>query len=127
MSRILLIEDDPLLLRLFAIFLESSGYEVVTMTDGIQVLTHLEGETVDLVCCDLHLSGTSGIGVLAAIRTRPRLARIPFILVTGSADVALLDESRWQGVTSVLIKPVLKAKLLSAVQEALLSATNVLD
>jgi CheY-like chemotaxis protein len=104
----LLVEDDPLLIDLYARALTSAEYSVTTASDGQQALDHLAANTPYLVILDLHLPIRSGEEVLRYIRATPHLQETKVIIA--SADAALANWLDKQA-DFVLNKPVTYSQL----------------
>jgi two-component system chemotaxis sensor kinase CheA len=88
-ARTILVVDDSITTRtLEKSILEAQGYDVLLSVDGIDALHVLRsGETiVDLVIADVEMPRMDGFGLLQAIKTDPRLAALPVILMTSRAD-----------------------------------------
>jgi len=66
-TRILMIDDEQLLLEVLTAFLEDSGFEVLQALDGQTGLEMIRQQQPDLVLCDLRLPGMDGLQVLAAV------------------------------------------------------------
>ena len=106
MSRVLVVDDEPVVRGLVAELLHGAGHEVVIAASGEEALALLDG--VDLLVCDVGLPGVSGEAVVEAARTRR--PGLPAVLMTG--DPA---ESR----PGALAKPFAPPDLLDAVAAAL--------
>jgi two-component system chemotaxis sensor kinase CheA len=113
----LLVVDDALTLReLQRSILVRAGYEVRTATDGREALALLAERTADLVLTDLEMPNLDGFGLTAAIRSQPRLANIPVLMVTSRSS----DEDRQRGLDAGADGYIVKSefdegRLLSAV------------
>jgi len=82
MARILVLDDDPAISRLFALWL-GSEHEVTVMSSASDVLARVQaGERFDTIVCDVHMPAMSGVDLHAAIqRVEPEQAR-RFVFVT---------------------------------------------
>jgi DNA-binding response OmpR family regulator len=80
-SRVLIADDDPLLLELLQDFLTGQGYEVAAVATGAQVLDAVPTFQPDVVVVDMVLPDLSGTDVLTALR-RAGLT-VPVILISG--------------------------------------------
>lgn len=85
-TRILLVEDDPVLRTGLTDNLEAEGFEVKACADGIRASRLLEDEDWSLVVLDWMLPGKSGIDVLRELRIRD--SAVPVLLLTAKADEA---------------------------------------
>lgn len=84
-KRIFVVDDDPGILRLLAINLESRGYETVTFNSGLVALERLESFPPDLMLLDILLPGVDGIDLVRRIR---ETSGVPIIMISGKDEVA---------------------------------------
>jgi DNA-binding response OmpR family regulator len=117
--RIFVVEDDPDLRALYASALRVAGYDVVTVSDGLDALYHLDSELPALVVLDIGLPRISGRTVYEEIVSQPRTRRIPIVVVTG--DPGDLRETKW---LCILRKPVDLDALVTTVQDCLERAAS---
>jgi CheY-like chemotaxis protein len=85
-ARILLVDDDPALVKLFAIAMKRSGYEVVTASDGEEGLQQALEVRPDLVVADLNMPRLDGWGLLRALRADHRLGETPVMFLSCHDD-----------------------------------------
>jgi CheY-like chemotaxis protein len=116
-KRILIVEDDADLRRLFRTALSLSGYEVEEAGDGLEALQLIENRQPDLVVLDLILRSLDGVSVQQDLASRALTSRIPIVVVTGSR--LDLDDL---AVARVLRKPVTPDELIRTVRECLRTA-----
>jgi two-component system alkaline phosphatase synthesis response regulator PhoP len=83
MARILIVEDEPKIVRLVADYLTAAGFAVVTAGSGDEALMRARTERPDLVILDLGLPGTDGLDVTRALR---RIGDLPIIMLTARDD-----------------------------------------
>lgn len=83
---ILVVEDDAGVREFIAEVLEERGYEVITAADGLEGLVKLELRHPSLMLLDLMMPNVEGDRVLAEIRSDPRLANVPVLVVSGRED-----------------------------------------
>ena len=115
-ARILLVDDDDLLLRSLTRVLKRTGREVLPCADAGQALMHIAQGDVDLVISDIMMPGWSGIDLLRQIR-RVNLD-IPVILMTGAPELASAINAVELGAMSYLTKPVAIDTLDETVERA---------
>lgn len=103
MSTILLIDDDPSLLRVTEFQLKEAGYEVITAADGNQGWQQFGSKQIDLVLTDINMPGINGLELIRKIRKQDE--NIPIIIMTayGSLDNAI--QSTQSGADDYLTKP----------------------
>ena len=116
MSTVLVIEDEAPLRANLVRILSAENYRVVTAADGDHGIQRVLEDRPDLVICDILMPGTDGFGVLAALRSRPETATIPFIFLTASADKEDLVRGLQRGANEYVTKPFKIADLLAAVK-----------
>lgn len=88
MAKILLVDDDPLLIRMYQKKLENDGYTVETADDGDVALRKVASFSPDIVLLDIMMPKVNGYEVLASLKKSPETNRIPVILLTnvGSSE-----------------------------------------
>jgi DNA-binding response OmpR family regulator len=118
-KRILLVEDDPSLLRAVSYILEKEGYEVLTATNGLDGLTKAKGENPDLLILDVMLPGIDGYEVCHRLRAEPQTAQLPILMLSAKGQAADRATGLQVGANEYLTKPVERLVLLGKV-EALL-------
>ena len=115
-QRILVVEDDHALRRMYRTALAIAGFDVIEAEDGLSALRQIELDPPSLVVLDLMLPTVSGLIVQQEIAAHAHTRNIPIVIVTGSTQ-ALGDVV----VPCVLRKPVSPDRLIQAVQACLLS------
>lgn len=116
MKKILLVEDDRLVLATMAGGLRDAGYEVCEAATGDEALRICEERRPDLVILDVRLPGISGIDVAE------RLAEscdTPFIFLTAYGDQKIVKSAVELGAMGYLIKPIEMQQLIPAVEAVL--------
>lgn len=84
MKKILLVDDDALVLELYRKKLAQGGFEVRTAVDGLDAIKVLGSFTPDFVVLDLMMPKLSGADVLKFIRAKPSLAKVPVAVLTNA-------------------------------------------
>lgn len=106
-TRLLVVDDDPLMRELAAGQLAHPGGEIVTAGDGEEALAILRREApFDLVLSDLEMPRMTGYSLIEAMRADPRFARLPIVVVTSRDDMFAIDRAYEVGATSFVAKPV---------------------
>ena len=116
-GRVLLVDDDPGLLRLLSIRLRAEQYEVEAVESAKEALAALPRFRPDLVITDLRMQAMDGIGLLKEIqRQRPGLC---VLLLTAHGTIPDAVEATQSGAFGFLTKPVDKQQLLEYVERAM--------
>lgn len=119
-KRILIVEDDADLRRIFRTALSLAGYQVEDAGDGIEALHLIDNRPPDLVVLDLVLRSLDGLSVQQELAAHAITSRIPIVIVTGSSiDTDALD------VACVLRKPVMPDELVRTVKQCLRAGAAV--
>jgi EAL domain-containing protein (putative c-di-GMP-specific phosphodiesterase class I) len=113
---VLLVEDEPLLLRAYARWLESAGMIVVCASDGSIAKKLIATKKFDVIVSDLAMPGTTGVQLLRAVREHD--LDVPVILITGTPTLATAIQAVDLGALRYLVKPFDEAVLLEAVTRA---------
>jgi two-component system nitrate/nitrite response regulator NarL len=116
-GRILVVDDQPVLLRWATKILGSAGYEIVTATSVHSALAALR-EDFDVGVFDVDLPDGKGFDVVEALR-KAKSQLIPVIMITGNPNQENLGQSVSHGITEFLFKPFEKDELYDAVERAL--------
>lgn len=104
MAKILLIEDDPALVKALGEFLSLAGYEVASALDGEAGLALARTERPDLILLDLILPRLPGIEVLKELRKDPELAAVPVIVLTNVESTETVEQAVELGAKAYLVK-----------------------
>jgi CheY-like chemotaxis protein len=117
---ILIVDDEPLIVRLIQVNLERAGYGVLMASDGQQAMQMLHDPAVslpDLIMLDGIMPYMDGFEALKQIKADPRLQGIPVVMASARSRDADVLESENLGAIRYLSKPINPAELLSVVQE----------
>jgi len=116
-ARILIVDDDPDLLRLMAIRLQSAGYDSLAAASGEQALAQIAVSPPRLVVTDLRMSGMDGMALFDAISAiNPAL---PVIVLTAHGTIPDAVAATQRGVFGYLTKPFDAKELLTQIEKAL--------
>lgn len=116
MARILLVDDERLLVKGLKRSLEGAGYEVVEAYDGIEALEALERAPVDLVVLDIMLPGIDGLEVCRRIR---HISNVPIIMLTARGDDVDKIVGLELGADDYLAKPFNTRELIARIRAVL--------
>ena len=116
-GKILLVDDDPGLLRLLSIRLRAEGYDIEAVESAHMALAALNRFTPDLVITDLRMDKMDGIELLKELQTRSPGLRVVIITAHGTIPDAVVATQ--SGAFGFLTKPIDKDELMITVQRAL--------
>jgi len=116
-ARILVVDDDPGLLRLLTIRLRAENYDVEAVESGAQALAAASRFRPDLVITDLRMDHMDGIGLLKELQNR--WPGLKVIILTAHGTIPDAVQATQMGAFGFLTKPVDKQELLDQVQKAL--------
>ncbi len=117
MKSILIVEDDITFGMMLKTWLEKKGFTVSSASTVARAKKHLETEPADLVLSDLRLPDKDGIYLLSWLREEGK--SLPFIMMTGYADIPSAVQAIKMGAQDYIAKPVNPEELLKKIHEAL--------
>lgn len=120
-KHILIVDDYPDALDIWAIYLQALGYRVSTAGDGAEAIAQAERLHPDLIVLDLELPRVSGFDVAKRLRANPGTKHIPLIAATGYSHVKQLDRAREAGFDQIVIKPCDPDLLVEEIERYLLA------
>jgi DNA-binding response OmpR family regulator len=103
-KKILLVEDDPLLIKMYQTKLQIEGFEVKVASDGEMGWEMVQAETPDFMVLDLMMPKLSGMELLKKIKTDSKLKLIPTIMLTNMNRQEEMELARSLGVKEFLLK-----------------------
>ena len=119
MTRILVVEDNPQIVRSLETILSLEGYEVLVANSGPDGVAAAVRERPDLILCDVMMPGFDGHEVLRRLRADGDAGLTPFIFVTARAERADQRAGMELGADDYLTKPFSREELLNAVSSRL--------
>jgi two-component system response regulator GlrR len=122
-TTILIVDDDPTLLRLLGMLLGQEGFRVVAADSAERALALLQTERPQLVITDLRMGGMDGLALFEAVRRSFPL--LPVIILTAHGTIPEAVQATRQGVFGFLTKPYEADALLDEVRRALLTGPYV--
>jgi len=116
--RILIVEDHPTMREAMRLVLEGEGFAIQEAADGEAALAAIHASPPDLLFLDLNIPGTSGTGVLEAVRADPACAEVRVIVVTAAGEESRAEALRL-GADEYFTKPFSPTALLQTVERVL--------
>ncbi len=115
MPRILTIEDEELIRKLIVHALETSGYEVVTASDGLEGLARAAAVQPDLIITDVMMPKLDGYQVVERLRRNPAFAHTPILMLTAQAQLEEKLKAFEAGADDHMPKPFEASELVARV------------
>ncbi|GAB2868145.1 response regulator [Pseudoduganella ginsengisoli] len=117
---IMVIDDSASLRQVVGIALKGAGYDVVEAMDGMDALSKLKGQKINLVVCDVNMPNMDGITFVKEIKQLPLYKFTPVIMLTTESQEAKKKEGQAAGAKAWVVKPFKPEVLLGAVQKLVL-------
>ena len=121
---IMVVEDNPSSMRLFASLLRSAGYRVVEKTSGEEALHALRSVIPRLILMDIQLPGMDGLEVARALRDDPDRSGIPIVALTAHAMQGDEKRAREAGCSGYITKPIESARFPTQIAAYLREAAD---
>ncbi len=122
---ILWADDEIDLLKPHILFLTQKGYELTTVSNGLDALEACEAQPFDLIILDENMPGLSGLETLSRIKeTRPD---IPVIMITKSEEEDIMNQAIGNKIADYLIKPVNPNQIFLSIKKNLHSREIISD
>ncbi len=115
-KKILVCDDDPVILRLLQVNLELEDYDVVSAHNGSEAVEVAAAELPDLVILDIMMPIMDGYEACERIKANEATSRIPVIFLSAKAQQTDIDRGTASGVTEYLTKPFDPTELLEIIE-----------
>lgn len=122
MKRVLIVDDDRVILNLLAEGLRDSGYAVSAAVSGRDALEALARETFDLAVLDMRIPDISGLELARMLRSS---GGPPFVFLSAFGDGAIVEEAAKTGAMGYLVKPVDVPQLVPFIEASMVRAQEV--
>jgi two-component system, OmpR family, alkaline phosphatase synthesis response regulator PhoP len=111
--RILLVDDEPHILRLAELSLRKGGFVLNTARNGAEALKCVDAEIPDLIIMDVQMPEMDGLQALHHLKQKPATASIPVIMLTARGHQLTRQEAESIGASAFLTKPFSPTQLLA--------------
>jgi CheY-like chemotaxis protein len=118
-ARILIVDDEDIVREIIHEALIPGGHEFHFADGGAKAFDLLRKKSIDLVICDRHMPGMSGVEIVELIRHNPNTAHIKVLMCTGASMIREIDEAFAAGADDYIIKPINFEKLTQKVARVL--------
>lgn len=124
MAKILIIEDDVLLSKMYTSIFSSGPYQVENATDGQDGLDKARANRPDLILLDIMMPKLNGMEVLSKLKSDAELESIPVIILTNLAGDNDVQTALGMGAVRYIIKSEVKPKEVEAIVSEILAAAT---
>lgn len=118
-AKVLVVEDEPDIMRIITHALTASGYQVIHAYGGDDAIRKVKAQMPDLVLADLAMPKVSGVDVIQSIKKDPETQHIPILAVTAHMWDGTVQSAGQVGAAAFISKPFNMKQLLLAVQKYL--------
>jgi DNA-binding NarL/FixJ family response regulator len=118
-KRLLIVDDEPNLLRALEAYLSAEGFEITTARSGVEALVKLAQSIPDLIISDIRMPGMSGYELARQVRDSSRTALVPIVFLTAKGETADRIEGFRAGVDAYFTKPFVPDELLALIKNIL--------
>lgn len=119
-KKILLIDDDPKIIRLVESRLKANGYDVISAKNGREGLEKAKEDSPDLILLDIMMPEVDGYQVIEKLKEDEDTRSIPVVMLTAKRDLEDIDKSmNVYGAVGFVSKPFSPAELLQQIKNAL--------
>jgi twitching motility two-component system response regulator PilH len=122
-TKLLLVEDDPTMQRMYANMFTRAGFTVITADDGTIVLETVMLQRPDIILMDVMMPNFNGLATLRELKTNPKTGTIPIIMLSAFNDEQLVEKALNYGAARYLVKSEVEPDdLVKTVQESVAKA-----
>ena len=115
-TKILIVDDTPVMLMILKKFLQMEGYKVLPADNGPKAREIAEAENPDLILLDIMMPGESGLETCEILKSNSKTANIPVIFISAITDVDSKVEGFEKGAVDYITKPFEKLEVLARVR-----------
>jgi len=116
-KRILVVDDDPTLIKMIKIYFENLGFSISLAGSGVEALKAFDEEPPDVMILDIRMPGMDGIKVCRKIRLEKGNLKTPIIAITGYHNEKIKKDVMAAGANAYMEKPLDLSRLLKIVKE----------
>ncbi|MGH9225758.1 MAG: response regulator transcription factor [Acidimicrobiales bacterium] len=122
MPKVLVIDDDPVILELLRVNFEIEGFAVVSASDGREGLERAKRDKPDVILSDIMMPRMDGLALVTALRSEPKTRAVPIILLSAKAQNAEVKAGLEAGADDYVTKPFDPLELIDRVNAVLAKA-----
>jgi DNA-binding response OmpR family regulator len=117
--RVLVVDDDPVIVRLLEVNFEMEGFEVISAVDGMDGVEKARAQQPDIVVSDVMMPKLNGLELCVALKTDDTTSHIPIVLLSAKAQVADIRAGLDAGADDYVTKPFEPLDLIDRVNKLL--------
>ncbi|UBF24924.1 response regulator [Kovacikia minuta CCNUW1] len=118
-AKLLIVDDDPVLLTRLQANLEPRGFQVTALADPTLFWQCLEVTCPDLLLLDVSMPGFNGIELCQAVKSDPHWSQLPVLFLSAHADANTLHQALAVGADDYVLKPIVEANLIQRILKRL--------
>lgn len=111
-KKILLIDDDELILKVMNRILTKEGYNVIAVNNGKDALEKIEAEKYDMVITDLMMPYSNGFEIISKFKQHPNALNVPIIVISSVGTESAIKEGLNIGADEYIRKPIMPDEFL---------------
>lgn len=119
MKTIMTVDDSATVRQMTGLVLRGAGYAVIEAVDGVDGLSKLAGQEMDLILTDLNMPNMDGLEFTRQIRKLPKYKFVPVVLLTTESQPEKKQEGKAAGATAWIVKPFNPDQLLAVVKKVI--------
>ncbi len=117
MKTVMTVDDSASLRQMVGVVLRGGGYQVVEAVDGMDALSKLKGQDLQLILTDINMPNMDGLEVTRRIRAMPDYRFGPVVLLTSESNPEKKQLGKAAGATAWIVKPFNPDQLLAVVKK----------
>lgn len=119
MKKIMTVDDSASLRQMVTFVLRDGGYQIVEAVDGMDALSKLKGQEIDLFLSDVNMPNMDGLELTRQIRAMAQYKFVPIILLTTESHAEKKQQGKAAGATAWIVKPFTPDQLLAVVKKVM--------
>jgi len=117
MKRVMTVDDSASLRQMVSVVLRGGGYQVIEAVDGVDALSKLKGQELQLILTDINMPNMDGLEFTRRLRAMPDYRFVPVVLLTSESNADKKQQGKAAGATAWIVKPFNPDQLLAVVKK----------
>ncbi len=118
-KKIMIVDDSSTLRQMVNFTLSEAGYEIIEAIDGVDALSRLDDNPVEMIITDLNMPNMDGITLIRKLRAIEAYKFAPIVMLTTESQAEKKMEGKEAGATGWIIKPFTPQQLTNVVKKVL--------